>query len=280
LIQFWLLAAPFKIHFRLLFGPLLAAGGAREAESGSLKRYITLFGPNFETSAMPGKKRPITQLWDFSPTVAGDLLQNSSVTPPDTQALNTLAPVDRSRSSQSDLPSYQKDGTSTLKTENKNIEQPIEVPLQGSYDEFMALDQAGLAMIGSDNNKEPSLVAIKRIMKGGESPVNRVTPFTSDHLVQIRNMYEDGDEIIIVYETMDVTLRQLTGILQGPLKAFQIAAICKEVSQPRSRYLEFAHHSGIAAGRSFIPAQGACPLSRGAQLRYNTSQPGRKSENR
>jgi len=33
-------------------------------------------------------------------------------------------------------------------------------------------------------------------------------------------MYEDGDEIIIVYETMDVTLRQLTGILQGPLKAF------------------------------------------------------------
>ncbi len=62
-------------------------------------------------------------------------------------------------------------------------------------------------MIGLDNNKELSLVAIKRIIKGGESPVNRVTPFTSDYLVQIRNIYKDGDEIIIVYKTMDITLR-------------------------------------------------------------------------
>ena len=222
---------------------------------------------------MPEQKRPITQLWDFSPTVAGDPLQNRSVTPPDTQALKKLASVDQSKLSLPVTTSYQEDRTSNSQLKNKSIEQPVRINLQGQYDEFMALDQAGLAMIGSDNNKEPSLVAIKRIKKVDKSPVNRIIPFTSDHLVQIRNMYEEGDDVVVVYETMDVTLRQLTGILQGPLKAFQIAAICKEVSQPRSRYLEFTHRGETAARRSLILARGAWPLSRGTQLRYNTSQP-------
>ncbi|KAK3169325.1 hypothetical protein OEA41_008708 [Lepraria neglecta] len=203
---------------------------------------------------MPEQKRPITQLWDFSPTVAGDPLQNNSVTPPDTQPLKKLAPVVQSKLSPPDPTSYQKDGTSTSNFETKSIEQPIVVTMQGAYDEIMAVDQAGLAMIGSNNNEEPSLVAIKRIKKADESPVSRITPFTSDHLVQIRNMYEDDDDVVIVYETMDVTLRQLTGILQGPLKAFQIAAICTEVSQPQSRCLEFTHRGETAGGRSLIPA--------------------------
>ena len=150
-------------------------------------------------------------------------MPNSSVTPPDIQGLTKSAPVDPK--------SCQKDGTSSPKFENKSIEQVHEVTLHEPYDEFMALDQAGSAMIGSENKEEPNLVAIKRVKKVDENPVERITPFTSDHLVQIRNMYEDGDDVVIVYETMDVTLRQLTGVLQGPLKAFQIAAICKEVSQ-------------------------------------------------
>jgi len=62
-------------------------------------------------------------------------------------------------------------------------------------------------MIGSENEKELSLVAIKRVKRVDKSPVNRITPFTSDYLVQIRNMYKDGDEIVIVYEIIDVTLR-------------------------------------------------------------------------
>ena len=56
--------------------------------------------------------------------------------------------------------------------------------------------------------------------------ISRIATFTSHHLVQIKDVYEDGNDFVIVSETMDVTLRQLTGILQGPLKALQIAAIC------------------------------------------------------
>ena len=244
---------------------------------------------------MREQKRPITQLWDFTPTVAGDSSQINSAPPPDTQVLKRIrvdqpklppsdpkpypkddsipklgnkkieAPpphtqvlkrvrVDQPKLPPSDPKPYPKDETSTPKFGNKNIEQPTGATLQAHYDEFMALDQAGPAMIGSDNKEEPSLVAIKRMKKANKNPVNRIKSFTSDHLVQIKNMFEDGDDIVIIYETMDVTLRQLTGILRGPLKAFQIAAICKEVSQLRSGYLEIAHCHETGTGRSLIPA--------------------------
>ena len=245
---------------------------------------------------MPDQKRPITQLWDFTPTVAGHSSQIKSPPPPDTQVLKRVR-VDQPKLPPPDPKPYSKDETSTPKLGNKNIEvappdtqviqrvrvdqrklppsdpkpypkseastlklgnkkneQPTGATLQAHYDEFMALDQAGPAMIGSDNKQEPSLVAIKRMKKTNKSPVNRITSFTSDHLVQIKNMFEDGDDIIIIYETMDVTLRQLTGILRDPLKAFQIAAICKEVSQLRSGYLEIAHCHETGTGRSLVPA--------------------------
>lgn len=197
---------------------------------------------------MSEQKRPITQLWGFSPTVADGPLQDSSVTTlPKTQALKTApvredslkpaetlaskksTPVDQSTFPLS-KPRLSENEISISKFESKDADQPFENTLRGPYDEFMALDLAGIAMVGSENNEDPDLVAIKRVEKTSKSRISRIAPFTSDHLVQIKDVYEDGNDIVIVSETMDVTLRQLTGILQGPLKAFQIAAICKEVS--------------------------------------------------
>ena len=180
---------------------------------------------------MSRQKRPITQLWDFSRTVAGHSPQQNSAAASNIQALKKHVLITQSRLSPSDPSFPQKDGASPSTFKSTITEQSTGITLQGHYDEFMTLDQAGHAIIGSDNNKESSLVAIKRIAKVDKSPMNPIAPFTSDHLVQIKNIYEDGDDIVIIYETMDVTLRQIIGILQGPLKAFQIAAICKEVSQ-------------------------------------------------
>ena len=197
---------------------------------------------------MSEQKRPITQLWSFSPTVADDPLQDSLVkTLPKTQALKSVpgpedslkptenvalkkgTPVDKSRFPVS-KPRVSENEISISKFESKNIDQPAENTSRGPYDEFMALDLAGTVMVGSENNEDPDLVAIKRVKKTSESRISRITPFTSDHLVEIKDVYEDGNDVVIISETMDVTLRQLTGILQGPLKAFQIAAVCKEVS--------------------------------------------------
>ena len=197
---------------------------------------------------MSEQKRPITQLWGFSPTVADGPLQDSSVTTlPETQALKSVpvredllkpaetlalkksSPADQSRLPLS-TPLFYENEISISKFESKDVDQPVEYTPRGPYDEFMALDLAGTAMIGSENNEDPDLVAIKRVKKTSESRISGIAPFTSDHLVQIKDVYEDANDVVIISETMDVTLRQLTGILQGPLKAFQIAAICKEVS--------------------------------------------------
>jgi hypothetical protein len=49
-------------------------------------------------------------------------------------------------------------------------------------------------------------------------------------VVNIIDMYFNKDDLIIIYKPIDVSLRAVTSILQGPFKAFQIAVICKEVS--------------------------------------------------
>lgn len=156
-------------------------------------------------------------------------VREDSLKPAETLASKKSTPLDQSTFPLS-KPRLSENEISISKFESKDVDQPFENTPRGPYDEFMALDLAGIAMVGSENNEDPDLVAIKRVEKTSESRISRIAPFTSDHLVQIKDVYEDGNDIVIVSETMDVTLRQLTGILQGPLKAFQIAAICKEVS--------------------------------------------------
>jgi hypothetical protein len=43
-------------------------------------------------------------------------------------------------------------------------------------------------------------------------------------------LYFDKDDLVIIYKLINVSLRAVTSILQGPFKPFQIAAIFKEVS--------------------------------------------------
>lgn len=84
-------------------------------------------------------------------------------------------------------------------------------------------------------------MAIKRLRKP-EGSVHQVPPSTCDQIVNIHDMYFENGDVVIVYEQMDVSLRHTIGILQHcPLKAFQIAAICREVSV--SVDLTGAHHT-------------------------------------
>ncbi len=42
-------------------------------------------------------------------------------------------------------------------------------------------------------------------------------------------MYQDNDDVVIIYEQMNVFLRHIIELLQDSLKVFQIAAICKKI---------------------------------------------------
>ncbi len=112
--------------------------------------------------------------------------------------------------------SQSKDGGKIAKLGKEKIERPI-----GTYNELMIRDQAGPAIIGSDNSEECNFVAIKRVKKVDNSLVHRIPSFNSDQLVEIRDMYQDNDDVVIIYEQMDVSLRHMSGLLQGPLSNLQ-----------------------------------------------------------
>ena len=119
----------------------------------------------------------------------------------------------------------------TVTAENHSFTQVVRNKSRTSYHTFMPLDQAGPAVIARNNMEDRAFVAIKRVKRADRDPVKRVADFTSDHLVNIKDMFLEGDDdIVIVYEQMDVSLKHIVAVTGGPLQAFEIAAICKEVS--------------------------------------------------
>jgi hypothetical protein len=130
-----------------------------------------------------------------------------------------------------DLPgSAYKDGDEVVRLGRTRTED--RAPSRVTYHEFMVLDQAGLANIGCDDTRECNLVAIKRLVGVRKMLLRRIKPFTSDHVVSIRETYFENDDLVIIYERMDVSLRHVTSILQAPFQPSQIATICKQVNEP------------------------------------------------
>ena len=64
----------------------------------------------------------------------------------------------------------------------------------------MVLDQAGLANIGCDDTRECNLVAIKRVIGVRKRLLYRIKPFTSDHVVSIREIYFENNNLVIIYK--------------------------------------------------------------------------------
>ena len=107
----------------------------------------------------------------------------------------------------------------------------------------MTIEQAGPAIIGVDDNDHRKRVAIKRMTKP-EGSVQQMPPSTCDQIVNIKDMYFESGDVVFVYEQMDVSLRHMTGILQDqPLKAFQIAAFCREVSATVDHFGAYYAHN-------------------------------------
>jgi len=118
-----------------------------------------------------------------------------------------------------------------------------------SYHHLMTIDQAGPAVIGVDDTDRRKRVAIKRVRKP-EGSVHQVPPSNCNQIVNINDMYVEDRDVIFVYKQMDVSLRHMTGILQDrTLKAFQIAAICREVSASVDQAgADHAHRDQVVSG--------------------------------
>jgi hypothetical protein len=137
------------------------------------------------------------------------------------------------------------DGLRRTRTEDQT-------PSRVTYHEFMVLDQAGLANIGCDDTRECNLVAIKRLIGVRKRLLRRIKPFTSDHVISIKETYFENDDLVIIYERMDVSLRHVTSILQGPFQPSQIATICKQVNEPPNQLRALADQNQLVARLSYI----------------------------
>jgi hypothetical protein len=70
-------------------------------------------------------------------------------------------------------------------------------------------------------------MAIKRLVGVRKMLLYKIKPFTSDYVVSIREIYFENNDLIIIYERIDVSLRHVISILQAPFQPSQIATIYK-----------------------------------------------------
>ena len=88
-----------------------------------------------------------------------------------------------------------------MSAENHKFIQVVRNKSRTSYHIFMPLDQAGPAIIARDNMEDKVFIAIKRAKRADRDPIYRVPDFTSDHLINIKDMFLEGDnDIIIIYK--------------------------------------------------------------------------------
>lgn len=98
-----------------------------------------------------------------------------------------------------------------------------------TYDGFLHFDQAGPAIIGSANTKDCRLVAIKTSKPNDKVDMQSLTGCVNDNIVQLLDVFQNDGKICMVYEQMKVTLRLINGNPYIKWKAYEIAAISKEV---------------------------------------------------
>ncbi|KAL6722259.1 hypothetical protein ACLMJK_001366 [Lecanora helva] len=110
---------------------------------------------------------------------------------------------------------------------NKHLDKTLPHQPATTYSEFLRLDQAGLATLASDNSKSCLLVAVKHAKVDSRQQI--VHPVRHGNIVNLMHVYHEGeDEIFMVYELMDVSLRLVNSIAHGKWNVYEIAAVCKE----------------------------------------------------
>ncbi|KAL6712959.1 hypothetical protein ACLMJK_009514 [Lecanora helva] len=132
----------------------------------------------------------------------------------------------------------------------KKIKKGLDDKPQETYHEFMSLDQAGPATIAHDKNY--NLYTIKRDQASEDSApfIYLFRDVTS--VVSLRDVFVKGNEVLMVYETMDATLENVLATPRGYLTAREIGTVCKEVGKLLLPGFVKAEMGQIVHGLSFI----------------------------
>lgn len=110
----------------------------------------------------------------------------------------------------------------------KSVKLPQGEERRVTYHEFLKLDQAGPAVICSDNTQECSIVAIKRMKVKAQNNTFKL-PGPCSNVVELKEIFDKDGETFMVYEQMDVSLRLINSIPKLQWNEHEIAAVCREV---------------------------------------------------
>ena len=107
----------------------------------------------------------------------------------------------------------------------KKIKRPL-----NAYQQFMRLDQGGIATIAWYRGKEQRYVpvAMKKIQLRKEL-LTEFRLYSSKHMVELLDTLVTKHSLYLIYEYMDVSLRHISSIPGKPLEHSEIGAICREV---------------------------------------------------
>jgi hypothetical protein len=189
---------------------------------------------------MDSRPRPVTQLENFTPTTSqDDIINAAQVIAAPSNNTTTLLPVHFREKRKAEVGShFQASKSSRLSRDQSlancavsgEIEDVDQPGTNRSYHAFMTIDQAGSTMIAYEQAFPDRLVAIKRVRPVNGKSVLHLRPYKSDQVVSILDTYVDGPDIVVVYEAMDISLRQMVSVC--PVHIAKVAAIFKEVSSP------------------------------------------------
>ena len=83
----------------------------------------------------------------------------------------------------------------------------------------MTLEQADSAFMAHDDTRDCNLVAIKRFKRLGFAK--------STQVVEVKDMFFDQHDLVVIYEPMDISLREITGITQSLSRNFRLQQSAK-----------------------------------------------------
>ena len=94
------------------------------------------------------------------------------------------------------------------------------------YHKFMMLEQAGPVTIA---HSKFSSVAIKESNFERDNQIDDIILITNSYIVNLNQALLHDGSVYLVYECMDIALRNIRSCPKGDLNTCEIAAVCKEV---------------------------------------------------
>ena len=98
-----------------------------------------------------------------------------------------------------------------------------------TYRRWLHDDEAGTAIIAHGHQPNFPVVAIKERAIKSTDRITELVEIRNQNLVQLLDAFQYQSRIYLVYESVNVSLRQIQSCPYGPLREYEISSVCQQV---------------------------------------------------